>query len=228
MKFTVFLLLAIQRASSTLTVHFNETFHDNTNMDRWGSVDTYTSESSKFRLRSGGLQTLVDNSYYNLKANFAPFSNIGKVLTVTYMLKVMNPVSCNRDFLTIQSWPDMNILLQFGPDSCKEVYNIKTMIVDSDGIWYENKKTVDPQYQIDKKIKYSLNLYPNSTYSVAINDKSVQSGSLYTDFGSFFDQQAPSGENFAKWSNIGVIGFDGNYMRQAGSVFSDILLMTVD
>jgi hypothetical protein len=192
---------------------------------RWGVVDEFTSHINMFRLRNGGLQTLVDGGFYNLRASFTPFSNIGKNLTLSYMMKVTKPISCSSDYITVKASPEGDTLFQFGPDSCDGIFSVRIIVVDSDGIWYINKNIIDPKYRIGVAVKYSLSLNANGSYSVAINDNSVAFGLIYQDFQAYdTDLILSSDKIYSQWNNIGVIGFDGDFEQQAGTVFSNIVL----
>jgi len=136
-----------------------------------------------------GLHTPTDARFYQISAEIPKkFSNRGKDLIVQYSVKHEQRIDCGGGYIKLlpsgldqeKFNGDSTYNLMFGPDICGMTH--KTHVI------FTNK---DKNHLVKKEVKcesdewthlYTLVVKPDNTYTVLIDSKEVQSGSLKEDF----------------------------------------------
>jgi calreticulin len=197
MKLGLFLLAV---AAAHCTIHFKETFDDESYEKRWVYSDSKGADAGKFALTAGkfygdekrdqGIQTSQDAKFYQYSSKIeTPFSNEGKPLVLQYQVKHEQNIDCGGGYIKIfpesltpaSMTGDSPYNIMFGPDICgpgtKKVHVIFT---------YKGKNLLtkkDIRCKDDEMTHlYTLILNPDNTYEVLIDNEKVESGSLEEDF----------------------------------------------
>ena len=136
-----------------------------------------------------GLQTTTDYRWYDISSKTKDFNNKGKTLVLQYTVKHEQNLDCGGGYIKLapkgvdqdKFGGDSDYSIMFGPDICgystKKVHVIFTYKGKNHLIKREIKPETDEKTHI-----YTLILKPDNTYSVQIDLKEVQSGSLYDDW----------------------------------------------
>jgi len=139
-----------------------------------------------------GLKTMDDARFYAISAGFDEFSNEGKPLVIQFSVKHEQNIDCGGGYMKIfPKGVDQSKLqgganedkynIMFGPDICGTGTK-KTHVIFNYG---------DKNHLIKKEVRcesdemthlYTLIVKPDNTYEVLIDQKSVQTGSLYDDW----------------------------------------------
>jgi calreticulin len=126
------LLLLTHLAIAASTIHFRETFDDNTlagwvkstwkqNLGAWAHSPAFFGDEN-----DKGLQTTQDNRFYAISAKFPAFSNENANLVIQYQIRFPQKVECGGGYLKIgpssldqAEWGgDSKYHIMFGPDLC--------------------------------------------------------------------------------------------------------------
>jgi len=140
-----------------------------------------------------GLQTKENNKYYILSADMEEFStkDMKKPLYIQYTVKHEQDIDCGggyikllpkdafkdkKDFLN-----DSTYNIMFGPDICGYSTKKVHVIFGKDGKNHLTKKEISCPKDTLTHL-YTLTVFPNNTYEVAIDNAKSHTGSLEDDF----------------------------------------------
>lgn len=166
-------------------VYYEETFSSDDWDTRW-IQSTTKDDYGKFEVNCGkrdcndtltwrGLQTTQDARFYAISSKLSePLDNEGKTLVVQYTVSHEQKIDCGGAYLKLGSFGDNNEFnssmpysLMFGPDICGSSHRTHMIIT------YNNtnvEKTRDSLCEKDTKPHvYTLSIYPNNTYRLAID-----------------------------------------------------------
>jgi calreticulin len=186
-------LLLAAATSVQAHTYFHETFE---NLDHW-THSGVSGKDGKFELAASkhaadpanhGLKTSQDAKFYAISAPIEPaFSNKGKELILQFSVAHPQDIDCGGGYVKLMPHVegkkfegDSPYYIMFGPDICgytKKIHFILTV----DGKNHLWKK--EPQAQSDQLTHvYTARIKPDNTYEVYVDGKSVESGSLETDW----------------------------------------------
>ncbi|KAH6770331.1 calreticulin 3 [Perilla frutescens var. hirtella] len=178
---------------------FEERFEDGWK-SRWVLSDWKRSEgkAGTFKHTAGkwnadpddrGIQTYNDAKHSAISAKIPEFSNKNRTLVVQYSIKFEQDIECGGGYIKLLSGyvnqkkfgGDTPYSLMFGPDICGPQTKTLHVIVSYQGQNYPIKK--DLQCETDKLTHfYTFILRPDATYSVLVDNRERESGSMYTDW----------------------------------------------
>ncbi|AEE28293.1 calreticulin 3 [Arabidopsis thaliana] len=136
-----------------------------------------------------GIQTYNDAKHYAISAKIPEFSNKNRTLVVQYSVKIEQDIECGGAYIKLlsgyvnqkQFGGDTPYSLMFGPDICGTQTKKLHVIVSYQGQNYPIKK--DLQCETDKLNHfYTFILRPDASYSVLVDNKEREFGSMYTDW----------------------------------------------
>ncbi|KAJ4748205.1 Calreticulin [Rhynchospora pubera] len=191
------LILLLSPASSE--VFFEERFDEGWE-SRWVRSDWKRSEgkAGSFRHTAGkwsgdpddkGIQTTTDARHFAISAKFPEFSNKNRTLVVQYSIKFEQDIECGGAYIKLLSGyvnqkkfgGDTPYIFMFGPDLCGTQTKKLHVILSYQGQNYPLKK--DLQCETDKLTHvYTFILRPDASYSVLVDNRERDSGSMYTDW----------------------------------------------
>ncbi|GAB2277173.1 Calreticulin-3, variant 2 [Dionaea muscipula] len=196
-----FLLVQIfSHVSPTLAeIIFEERFDDGW-QSRWVKSDWKRSEgkAGSFKHTAGnwaadpddkGIQTSTDARHFAISAKIPEFSNKNRTLVLQYSIKFEQDIECGGGYIKLLSayvnqkkfGGDAPYSLMFGPDICGTDKKKLHLILAYQGQNYPLKK--DLQCETDKLTHfYTFILRPDATYSILVDNRERDSGSMYTDF----------------------------------------------
>ncbi|GJM92311.1 hypothetical protein PR202_ga08773 [Eleusine coracana subsp. coracana] len=180
-------------------VFFEERFEDGWET-RWVQSDWKRSEgkAGKFKHTAGrysgdpddkGIQTSMDARHFAISAKFPEFSNKNRTLVVQYSIKFEQDIECGGGYIKLMSGyvnqkkfsGDTPYSLMFGPDICGTQTKKLHLILSYQGQNYPIKK--DLQCETDKLTHvYTFILRPDASYSLLVDNRERESGSMYTDW----------------------------------------------
>ncbi|KAF3614212.1 Calreticulin [Capsicum annuum] len=195
LTFLIFSLIT----SSLSEIFFEERFDDDW-QSRWVRSDWKRSEgkAGSFRHTAGkwsgdpddkGIQTTTDARHFAISAKIPEFSNKNRTLVVQYSIKFEQDIECGGGYLKLHSGyvnqkkygGDTPYSMMFGPDLCGTQTKKLHVILSYQGQNYPIKK--DLQCETDKLTHfYTFILRPDASYSVWIDGRERDSGSMYTDW----------------------------------------------
>nr|XP_043631579.1 calreticulin-3 [Erigeron canadensis] len=178
---------------------FEEKFDDGW-QSRWVRSDWKRSEgkAGTFKHTAGswaadpddkGIQTATDARHFAISAKIPEFSNKDRTLVLQYSIKFEQDIECGGGYIKLMSGyvnqkkfgGDTPYSLMFGPDLCAKETKKLHVIVSYQGQNYPIKK--DLQCETDKLTHfYTFVLRPDATYSILIDGRERDSGSMYTDW----------------------------------------------
>ncbi|KAM1354250.1 hypothetical protein ACFX2H_033624 [Malus domestica] len=193
-------LLSFCFRSSLSEIIFEERFDDDEWRSRWVTSDWKSSEgkAGSFKHTAGkwsgdhddkGIQTSNDAKHFAISAKIPEFSNRNRTLVLQYSIKFEQEIECGGGYIKLMSGfvnqkkfsGDTPYSLMFGPDICGTDTKKLHAIVSYQGQNYPIKK--DLQCETDKLTHfYTFILRPDATYSVLIDNREKDSGSMYTDW----------------------------------------------
>ncbi|XP_040378757.1 calreticulin-3-like [Oryza brachyantha] len=198
------LLLRLLALSSLLLVAageviFEERFEDGWE-SRWVKSDWKRSEgkAGTFKHTAGrysgdpddkGIQTTLDARHFAISAKIPEFSNKGRTLVLQYSIKFEQDIECGGGYIKLMSGyvnqkkfsGDTPYSLMFGPDICGTQTKKLHLILSYQGQNYPIKK--DLQCETDKLTHvYTFILRPDASYSILVDNRERESGSMYTDW----------------------------------------------
>ncbi|KAF3784727.1 Calreticulin-3 [Nymphaea thermarum] len=194
-----FAILLLLPAPSSSEIIFEERFDDGWE-ERWVKSDWKKSEgkAGSFRYSAGkwagdpddkGIQTYPDAKHYAISAKIPEFSNQDRTLVVQYSIKFEQDIECGGGYIKLLSGyvnqkkfgGDTPYSLMFGPDICGTQTKKLHAIVSYQGQNYPLKK--DLECETDKLTHvYTFILRPDASYSILIDNRERESGSMYTDW----------------------------------------------
>ncbi|XP_015886601.3 calreticulin-3 [Ziziphus jujuba] len=180
-------------------IFFEERFEDGWK-SRWILSDWKRSEgkAGTFKHTAGkwsadpddkGIQTYNDAKHYAISAKIPEFSNKNRTLVVQYSIKFEQDIECGGGYIKLLSGyvnqkkfgGDTPYSLMFGPDLCGSQTKRLHVILSYQGQNYPIKK--DLQCETDKLTHfYTFILRPDKTYTVLVDNRERDSGSIYTDW----------------------------------------------
>ncbi|WOL16094.1 hypothetical protein Cni_G24876 [Canna indica] len=192
---SVFLL----HLSSATEIFFEERFDDGWGK-RWVKSDWKRSEgkAGSFKHTAGnwpgdpddrGLQTNTDARHFAISAKFPEFSNKNRSLVVQYSIRFEQDIECGGGYIKLLSGyvnqkkfgGDTPYSFMFGPDLCGSQTKKLHLILSYQGQNYPIKK--DLQCETDKLTHvYTFILRPDASYSLLVDNREKESGSMYTDW----------------------------------------------
>ncbi|CAB4293947.1 unnamed protein product [Prunus armeniaca] len=192
-----FLVLHLHFAFSE--VFFEERFEDGWK-SRWVLSDWKRAEgkAGTFKYTAGkwsgdpddkGIQTYNDAKHFAISAKVPEFSNKNRTLVIQYSIKFEQEIECGGGYIKLMSGyvnqkkfgGDTPYSFMFGPDLCGTQTKKLHVILSYQGQNYPLKK--DLQCETDKLTHfYTFILRPDATYSVLVDNRERDSGSMYTDW----------------------------------------------
>ncbi|RLN03792.1 hypothetical protein C2845_PM13G15970 [Panicum miliaceum] len=180
-------------------VFFEERFEDGWE-SRWVESDWKRSEgkAGRFKHTAGrysgdpddkGIQTTMDARHFAISAKFPQFSNKNRTLVVQYSIKFEQDIECGGGYIKLMSGyvnqkkfsGDTPYSLMFGPDICGTETKKLHLILSYQGQNYPIKK--DLECETDKLTHmYTFILRPDASYSLLVDNRERESGSMYTDW----------------------------------------------
>jgi len=136
-----------------------------------------------------GIQTTGDAKHFAISAKFSEFSNKNRTLVVQYSLKIEQDIECGGAYIKLMSGHvnqkkfggDTPYSFMFGPDICGDQKKKLHLILSYQGQNYPIKK--DLKCETDKLTHfYTFVLRPDATYSILIDNREREFGSMYTDW----------------------------------------------
>jgi len=193
--------LALLVASVSAEVYFKETFDDDTWEDRWtvGSEWKPSNQMGEFVRTAGkwyadeddtGIQTSQDARFYSLSADLdTEFDNEGKDLIIQYSVKHEQKIDCGGAYIKLLPGGfdkktfggDTDYSIMFGPDICGTGTRRTHAIFAYKGENLLTKKEVKCETDQLSHL-YTFIVHPDNTYEIQVDQKSVESGSLYDDW----------------------------------------------
>ncbi|XP_021828737.1 calreticulin-3 [Prunus avium] len=192
-----FLVLYLHFAFSE--VFFEERFEDGWK-SRWVLSDWKRAEgkAGTFKYTAGkwsgdpddkGIQTYNDAKHFAISAKVPEFSNKNRSLVIQYSIKFEQEIECGGGYIKLMSGyvnqkkfgGDTPYSFMFGPDLCGTQTKKLHVILSYQGQNYPLKK--DLECETDKLTHfYTFILRPDATYSVLVDNRERDSGSMYTDW----------------------------------------------
>ncbi|EOY04811.1 Calreticulin 3 isoform 2 [Theobroma cacao] len=180
-------------------IFFEERFEDGWK-SRWVLSDWKRSEgkAGTFKHTAGkwsgdpddkGIQTYNDAKHYAISAKIPEFSNKNRTLVVQYSIKLEQDIECGGGYIKLLSGyvnqkkfgGDTPYSVMFGPDICGSQTKKLHLILSYHGQNYPIKK--DLQCETDKLTHfYTFILRPDASYSILVDNRERESGSMYTDW----------------------------------------------
>ncbi|CAA3023331.1 calreticulin-3-like isoform X2 [Olea europaea subsp. europaea] len=145
--------------------------------------DCYTQQNC------AGIQTCKDAKHYAISAKIPELNNKNRTLVVQYSIKLEQDIECGNDYIKLLSGyvnqkkfgGDTPYSLMFGPDICGTQTKKLHVIVSYQGQNYPIKKDLD--CETDKLTHfYTFILRPDATFSVVVDNRERESGSMYSDW----------------------------------------------
>ncbi|XP_043723470.1 calreticulin-3 isoform X4 [Telopea speciosissima] len=178
---------------------FEERFDDGWE-SRWVKSDWKRSEGKAgyFKHTAGkwsgdpddkGIQTSTDARHFAISAKIPEFSNKDRTLVLQYSVKLEQDIECGGAYIKLLSayvnqkkfGGDTPYSVMFGPDICGTQTKKLHLILSYQGQNYPIKK--DLQCETDKLTHfYTFILRPDATYSLLVDNRERESGSMYTDW----------------------------------------------
>uniref|UniRef100_A0A0D9YIK9 Calreticulin n=1 Tax=Oryza glumipatula TaxID=40148 RepID=A0A0D9YIK9_9ORYZ len=134
-------------------------------------------------------KTTLDARHFAISAKIPEFSNKGRTLVLQYSIKFEQDIECGGGYIKLMSGyvnqkkfsGDTPYSLMFGPDICGTQTKKLHLILSYQGQNYPIKK--DLQCETDKLTHvYTFILRPDASYSILVDNRERESGSMYTDW----------------------------------------------
>lgn len=179
-------------------IYFQENFNDASWEKRWTVPSEWkaASDLGEWKLTAGefsgdaadkGLQTSEDAKFYGLSAKLdSAFSNKGKELVIQMSVKHEQDLDCGGAYIKLTGDMDQSKFggdtpyqIMFGPDICgpsnKKTHVIFNYPPKNDNLLIKDQVKVESDRLSHL---YTLQIKPDNTFEVYIDQKSVKSGSL--------------------------------------------------
>jgi len=192
------LALVLLAAFASAEVFFQESFDDADWSSRWIQSNSRSDYGSFELTADHGLRTSQDYRFYGLSAGFGKFSNKGKELVLQFTVRHPQKLDCGGGYLKLLPSTvalagfngDAHYHVMFGPDICGYGTRRIHLIFHYKGqnlLW---KK--EPKPETDELTHaYTLHLFPDNTYAVALDGKTVESGALADDWAFLKPREIP-------------------------------------
>ncbi|MED6208350.1 Calreticulin-3 [Stylosanthes scabra] len=195
----LFCFVLMHVSVSVSEVIFEERFDDGWK-GRWVTSDWKKGEgkAGSFKHTAGqwagdpddkGIQTSHDAKHFAISAKIPEFTNKNRTLVLQYSIKFEQDIECGGGYIKLLSGfvnqkkfgGDTPYSLMFGPDICGTDTKKLHVILSYQGQNYPIKK--DLQCETDKLTHfYTFILRPDASYSVLVDNRERDSGSMYTDW----------------------------------------------
>merc|ERR1711915_927862 len=193
------LLLICCASISSAHVYLEERFNDGWE-NRWvisdwkkdeGAAGEWLHTAGKWNgdPEDKGIQTHPDARFFAISAEFPEFNNKDKTLVLQFSVKHEQKLDCGGEYVKLLSGDvdqkkfggDTPYSIMFGPDICG--YSTKKVhaILGHGGKNHPLKKDVSCETDQLTHV-YTFILRPDATYSILIDNKEKDSGSLYTEW----------------------------------------------
>ncbi|CAG8498946.1 10303_t:CDS:2, partial [Scutellospora calospora] len=145
-----------------------------------------------------GLVMKTAAAHHAISARFEkPLDNKDKTLIVQYEVKLQDGLECGGAYLKLLTESDKGIqaiefsdktpyTIMFGPDKCGSTNKVHFIFRHKNpvtGVYEEKHMNGAPAAKISKiSTLYSLIVRPNNTFEILINNESVKTGDLLSDF----------------------------------------------
>ncbi|KAG6738591.1 hypothetical protein POTOM_058211 [Populus tomentosa] len=184
---------------SVSEIIFEERFEDGWE-SRWVKSDWKRTEglAGSFKHKAGrwpgdpddkGIQTTTDARFFAISAKIPEFSNKNRTLVFQYSIRLEQDIECGGGYIKLLSGfvnqkkfgGDTPYSFMFGPDICGSQTKKLHVILSYQGQNYPIRK--DLECETDKLTHfYTFILRPDASYSVLIDGRERDSGSMYTDW----------------------------------------------
>ncbi|XP_029118797.1 calreticulin [Elaeis guineensis] len=180
-------------------VYFQETFESGWE-DRWVKSDwkkdenmagdwNHTSGKWNGNPEDKGIQTAEDYKFYAISAEFPEFSSKDKTLVLQFSVKHEQKLDCGGGYVKLLSGQvdqknfsgETPYSIMFGPDICGYSTKKVHVILSRNGTNHLVKKDIPCETDQLTHV-YTLIIRPDATYSILIDNKEKQSGSIYRDW----------------------------------------------
>nr|KJB19199.1 hypothetical protein B456_003G088200 [Gossypium raimondii] len=138
---------------------------------------------------SVGIQTSGDAKHFAISAKIPEFTNKNRTLVIQYSIRFEQDIECGGGYMKLLSGfvnqkkfgGDTPYSLMFGPDICGTQTKKLHVILSYQGQNYPIKKELE--CETDKLTHfYTFILRPDASYSILIDNRERDSGSMYTDW----------------------------------------------
>uniref|UniRef100_A0A2P2LI59 Calreticulin n=1 Tax=Rhizophora mucronata TaxID=61149 RepID=A0A2P2LI59_RHIMU len=184
---------------SASEIFFEERFDDGW-QGRWVRSDWKRSEgkAGSFKHTAGrwsgdpddkGIQTTTDAKHFAISAKIPEFSNKNRTLVLQYSIRLEQDIECGGGYIKLLSGyvnqkkfgGDTPYSVMFGPDICGTQKKALHVILSYQGQNYPIKKELE--CETDKLTHfYTFILRPDASYSILVDGRERDSGSMYTDW----------------------------------------------
>ncbi|KAJ6743930.1 CALRETICULIN AND CALNEXIN [Salix purpurea] len=167
---------------------------------RWVKSDWKRSEglAGSFKHKAGkwsgdpddkGIQTTTDARFFAISSKIPEFSNKNRTLVFQYSIRLEQDIECGGGYIKLLSGfvnqkkfgGDTPYSFMFGPDICGSQTKKLHVILSYQGQNYPIKK--DLECETDKLTHfYTFILRPDASYSILIDGRERDSGSMYNDW----------------------------------------------
>ncbi|MBA0824909.1 hypothetical protein Goarm_021544 [Gossypium armourianum] len=136
-----------------------------------------------------GIQTSGDAKHFAISAKIPEFTNKNRTLVIQYSIRFEQDIECGGGYMKLLSGfvnqkkfgGDTPYSLMFGPDICGTQTKKLHVILSYQGQNYPIKKELE--CETDKLTHfYTFILRPDASYSILIDNRERDSGSMYTDW----------------------------------------------
>ncbi|KAJ7563391.1 hypothetical protein O6H91_03G108500 [Diphasiastrum complanatum] len=136
-----------------------------------------------------GIQTTPDAKFFAISAEFPEFSNKGKNLVIQYSVKHEQKLDCGGGYVKLLSGDvdqksfggDTPYSIMFGPDICGSATKKVHAILSYKGENHPIKKDISCETDQLTHV-YTFVIRPDATYTILIDNKEKESGSLFKDW----------------------------------------------
>ncbi|KAJ0079973.1 hypothetical protein Patl1_24015 [Pistacia atlantica] len=148
-----------------------------------------TNKPATISTAHGGIQTHTDARHYAISAKIPEFTNKNRTLVVQYSIRFEQEIECGGGYIKLLSGyvnqkkfgGDTPYSFMFGPDICGTQKKHLHVILSYQGQNYPIKKELE--CETDKLTHfYTFILRPDASYSILIDNRERDSGSMYTDW----------------------------------------------
>ncbi|CAA6673062.1 unnamed protein product [Spirodela intermedia] len=152
-------------------------------------IHTLENGTATLMIKVHGIQTNPDYRFFAISAQFPEFSNKEKTLVIQYSVKHEQKLDCGGGYIKLLSGDvdqkkfggDTDYSIMFGPDICGYTTKKVHAILTREGKNHLIKKDVTCETDQLTHV-YTFIIRPDSTYSILIDNKEKQTGSLYSDW----------------------------------------------
>lgn len=234
--FNFFIIIFITFISwSAAEVFFEERFDDDWET-RWIKSDWKVSDglAGSWKHSAGswsadpddkGIQTYPDARFFAISAKFPEFNNKNRTLVFQFSVKIEQKIECGGAYMKLMSGyvnqkrfsRDTPYSIMFGPDICGTETKKLHAILAYKGQTYPITK--DVKCETDQLTHvYTLIIRPDASYSILVDNKEREKGSLYTDWAMLPPRKIKdvNAKKPAGWDDVKEYIFDPNAGKPEG------------